>query len=59
MVKKKRLVVNVSEDISDSLWLLHCEQKISQSRIVERILEDSLAGYLEVVRAEKRILSNG
>jgi hypothetical protein len=59
MTKKKRLVVNVSEDISDALWLLHCEQKTSQSRIVERILEDSLADYLEIVRTEKRVLSNG
>lgn len=43
MDKKKRLVVNVSETISDAIWKMHCDQKISQSRIVERILENAIA----------------
>ena len=42
MSKKKRLVVNVSEKVSEAIWRLHCDQKISQSRIVERILESNL-----------------
>jgi hypothetical protein len=42
MSKKKRLVVNVSEQVSEAIWRLHCDQKISQSRIVERILETNL-----------------
>jgi hypothetical protein len=42
MSKKKRLVVNVSEKVSEAIWRLHCDQKISQSRIVERILEANL-----------------
>jgi hypothetical protein len=42
MSKKKRLVVNVSEKVSEAIWKMHCDQKISQSRIVERILESNL-----------------
>lgn len=40
--KKKRLVVNVSEVVSEAIWKLHCDQKVSQSRIVEKILESNL-----------------
>lgn len=39
---KVRLVVNVSEEISNEIWRLQYQQKQTRSSVVEKILSDAL-----------------